>query len=281
MNRHHLMRNAVLFFLFATTFIACKKEEKEDADVLEARANRASVTIPNISFYALSGDRLDVYMAQSPESVTRSLTISGLASGEKITAIDFRPMNSNLYGISSAGQLYMINKTSGAATKVGSTPVSLTDAVLAFDFNPTVDRIRLISGSGQNFRLHPETGAIAATDGTINGQAGAKIAASAYTNNRSGATSTTLFNIDLPSGQLFRQVPPNDGTQVVVGSLGLTVSGDGGFDIAPSDDFALALFQEKGKPTLLAINLTTGRATPIAKYTNTNNYTAIAIPTIE
>lgn len=275
------MRNALLLFMFATAVFACKKEEKEDADVLEARANRATVNIPNVSFYALSGNRLDVYMAQAPENVTRSVTISGLASGERIVAIDFRPLNSNLYGISSAGQLYMINKTSGAASKVGTTPVSLTDAVAAFDFNPTVDRIRLISGSGQNFRLHPETGAIAATDGSVNGQPGAKIGASAYTNNRTGAMSTTLFNIDLSSGQLFRQVPPNDGTQVIVGSLGTTVSGDGGFDIAPTDDFALALFQERNKPTLMVINLTTGRATPIAKYTSTNNYTAIAIPTIE
>ena len=66
----------------------------------------------------------------------------------------------------------------------------------------------------------------------------------------------------------------------MVGSLGVTVSGDGGFDIAPTNDFGLALFQERGKPTLLAINLTSGRATPIAKYKADANYTAIAIPTI-
>lgn len=280
MNQHQVRFSAILFSFFVLTLTACKKEDKEDADVLEARANRANVSIPNISFYAMAGQRLDVYMAQSPETLNRSLTISGLQSNERIIAIDFRPANGNLYGIANTGQLYLIDKNSGAATKVGTTPVTLTDGILAFDFNPTVDRIRLISGSGQNFRLHPETGAIAATDGNINGQPGARIAGSAYTNNRAGATSTILFNIDLASGQLFKQMPPNDGTQVLTGSLGLTLSGDGGFDIAPDNDFALALFRQNDKPTLMAVNLTTGRATAIAKYIGDKNYTAIAIPTL-
>ncbi len=281
MNRQTFAK--ALLIVFATiTFIACEKEDKEDADVLEARANRSSITIPNISVYALQGTRIDVYMAQSPESVSRSLTISGLAGNEQIVAIDFRPANGGLYGITNTGQLYTINKTSGAATKVGTAPVNLTDAIVTFDFNPTVDRIRLMSGSGQNFRLHPETGAVVATDGNVNGQPGARLAGSAYTNNVAGATTTTLFNIDLTSNQLFRQVPPNDGTQVVVGSLGLTVSGEGGFDIAPNNnDFAMALFQERGKPTLMVINLMTGKATPIAKYTGDKMYTAFAIPTME
>ena len=282
MNRHLSLRNVVFLFLaFSVLISACKKDEKEDADVVEARNNRASVMIPNISVYALRDNAIDVYMAQAPETVSRSLTITGLASGERIVAIDFRPANGQLFGFSSTGQLYTINNTSGAATRVGNTPVQLTDPITAFDFNPTVDRIRLISGSGQNFRLHPETGVVVATDGTINGATNARIAGSAYTNNVSGATSTTLFNIDLTSGQLFRQIPPNDGTQVVVGSLGVTLSGEGGFDIAPNNDFAMALFQERGKPTLMVINLMTGKATPIAKYTGNKMYTAVAIPTTE
>lgn len=281
MNRNFSPRKMFICLAFLITVAACEKEDKEDADVLEARANRSQVTIPNISVYAMSGNTIDVYMAQAPETVSRSITISGLAANERIAAIDFRPATAQLYGIANTGQLYLINKTTGAATKVGTTPVTLTDGILSFDFNPTVDRIRLMSGSGQNFRLHPETGVIAATDGNVNGQPGAKIGASAYTNNVNGATSTTLFNIDLTSSQLFRQVPPNDGTQVVVGPLGVTVSGEGGFDIAPGNDFALALFNERNKPTLMVVNLMTGKATPIAKYTGGKNYTAIAIPTME
>lgn len=281
MNRHFTLRKFVLAILLLSAIASCKKDETEDADVLEARANLATITIPNINFFALSANKLDVYSAQSPESVSRSMTITGLQSGENIVAIDFRPANGQLYGIASSGQLYLINKTSGAAAKVGTTPVALTDAIAAFDFNPTVDRIRLITGSGQNFRLHPETGVIAATDGNINGQANAKVAAAAYTNNMTGATTTTLFDIDVVSGQLFSQVPPNNGTLVPIGTLEVTVSGEGGFDIAPANNFGLAFFTERGKPTLLAVNLTTGRATPIAKYKADANYTAIAIPTID
>lgn len=273
------MKSKFFFLLLAVAAIGCKKSEMEDADVIEARNNRTSINIPNITFYALRGSTIDVYMSATPEQANRSMNISGLAAGQSIIAIDFRPANGQLFGISNSGQLYSINKTSGAAAAVGTTPVTLTDAMLTFDFNPTVDRIRLMTGSGQNFRLHPETGIIAATDGVVNGQPGARLAASAYTNNVNGATTTTLFNIDLTSKQLFRQIPPNDGTQVPVGSLGVTITGEGGFDISSVNDFALALFQERGKPTLLVINLTTGRATPIVKYPTDRNYTALAIDT--
>ena len=209
MKRYFTFRHLALAILLFSSVVSCKKDETEDADVLEARANRALITIPNINFYALAGNKLDVYTAQSPETVVRTMTLTGLQSSEQIVAIDFRPATGQLYGIASTGQLYLIDKMSGASTKVGSTPIPLTDAIAAFDFNPTVDRITLISGSGQNFRLHPETGIVAATDGSINGQVNAKVAAAAYTNNMSGATTTTLFDIDMASSQLFTQAPPN------------------------------------------------------------------------
>ncbi|HVK97113.1 MAG TPA: DUF4394 domain-containing protein [Flavisolibacter sp.] len=278
--RVSLSKRFFLTIFFATAILfSCKKEAAEDADIVAARAGRASLNIPNITFYALADNKLDQYTASSPETIMRTITISGLQSNEKITSIDFRPSNGQLFGISTTGQLYSIDLTSGTATRVGNTPVTLTSTITAFDFNPTVDRIRLVTASGQNFRLHPETGAIAATDGSINGQTGAMIAAAAYTNNTSTATTTILFDIDVASGLLFQQVPPNNGTLVRVGSLGFQISGEGGFDIAPSNDYGLAIFRESGKSTLFTIDLSTGRATIIAKYKLNNTYTGIAIPT--
>jgi hypothetical protein len=105
------------------------------------------------------------------------------------------------------------------------------------------------------------------------------IAASAYTNNVAGATTTTLYNIDLSTQKLFKQLPPNDGTLVEVGPLSLKVEGEGGFDISAADGIALGLFEVNKKSTLFTIDLNTGKAKQIAKYDKDLMYTGIAIPT--
>lgn len=87
---------------------------------------------------------------------------------------------------------------------------------MGFDFNPTVDRIRLVTENEQNLRLHPETGMVAAVDGGIN-PGDRNITAAAYTNSFAGATSTTLYKIDFAERKLFRQNPPNNGTQEEIG----------------------------------------------------------------
>ena len=104
-----------------------------------------------------------------------------------------------------------------------------------FDFNPTVDRIRLVTNNDQNLRLNPETGMVAATDGTIN-PAVATITAVAYTNSFAGASTTTLYDIDVASDKLFIQNPPNNGTLTAVGSLGVQALGEAGFDIVEETD---------------------------------------------
>ena len=151
--------------------------------------------------------------------------------------------------------------------------------VAGFDFNPTVDRIRVVTTTGQNLRLNPETGTVAATDLTINGSAGAMISAVAYTSNVAGAATTALYDIDGNSGKLYKQLPPNNGTLVEIGDLGIRTTGNGGFDIAPLQDLALAIFEVNKKSTLFTVDLTTGEATILAKYNKSEKYTGIAIPT--
>ncbi|MDO1450037.1 DUF4394 domain-containing protein [Rhodocytophaga aerolata] len=236
----------------------------------------------SITFYALaSGVSLDKISTDNPEKVLNSATITGLQAGEKILAIDFRPATGQLYGLSSTSRLYVINPETGSARMIGSDPFSpmLEGNIAGFDFNPTVDRIRVVTSSGQNLRLNPETGAVAAVDGPINGQAGAQLAASAYDNTIAGATSTTLYNLDLSTQKLFKQIPPNDGTLVEVGSLGLKIEGEGGFDIAAKDGTALGLFEVNKKAILFTVDLTNGKAKKITSFTKDDMYTGIAIPT--
>jgi hypothetical protein len=201
------------------------------SSVADASQNNPKQTI-DLEFYALAGGvKLDAFATRSPENVLRSVDISGLQPGETILGIDFRPATGQLYGVGSTSRLYVINPMTGAARMIGSGPFTpaLSGSLAGFDFNPTVDRIRLVTSAGQNLRLHPETGAVVAVDGNINGAPGAMLAGAAYTNNVAGATSTTLYDLDVAGQKLYKQIPPNDGTLVEVGPLKLKITGEGGF----------------------------------------------------
>ena len=243
-------------------------------------------------FYGLGSDNtLHGFTSGNPLQEEGSVSISGLASGENVLAIDFRPATGQLYGVTNMSRLYTINPATGSALLVGTAPFSpaLNGSVVGFDFNPTVDRIRLVTNNEQNLRLHPETGAVAATDGNIN-PGDRYIAAVAYTNNYAGASSTTLYDIDLSDDQLYKQNPPNNGTLELVGPLGLLATGEGGFDISPDNSVALAVLYGRGdddenqqeesngnKTTFYYINLSTGEATNAGK--TDYDIIGLAIPT--
>lgn len=234
---------------------------------------------PDLVFYGItSANQLLQYNAKSPGTIDATVAISGLQSGETLLGIDFRPATGQLYGVGSTSRIYMINHLTGKATAVGTGPFSpaINGTIVAFDFNPTVDRIRLVTSAGQNLRLNPETGTVAATDGNINPGSPA-ISAVAYTNNFAGATSTTLFDIDINTKKLYRQDPPNNGTLVEVGPLNIDAFTDGGFDISPNNGVALASLTVAGSNKLYMVDLTTGAATDLGAFASA--VTGIAIPT--
>lgn len=235
-------------------------------------------TLPDAPFYALtSNNQLLALNVRATNTPTATVSITGLQQGENILAIDFRPVTGQLYGIGNNNRLYVINQITGAARVVGTDPISptLNGTAAAFDFNPTVDRIRLMTNTGQNLRLHPETGAVAAIDGSINGVTGAVITGCAYTNSKAGVTTTTLYDIDPTTDRLYIQNPPNNGTLVDVGPLGLDITEVGGFDISP-DGSAIASVTFGGNVELQQVNLTTGRLQKLGNLPS--NVIGIAIP---
>ncbi|SMC00203.1 conserved hypothetical protein [Hymenobacter roseosalivarius DSM 11622] len=258
-------------------------------DIMEQyfpKPNPTTPTFPSlgldIPFYALSGGtKLDAYSTKDAAKRLSSVALTGLQSGETLLAIDFRPATGQLYGVSSASRLYVINQNTGAARAIGASAFTpaLGGNLVGFDFNPTVDRIRLVTSTGQNLRLNPETGTVAATDGVLNGATGATITGAAYTNNTAGASTTALYTINTQNQQLYLVNPPNNGTLVPVGSLNLNISGDGGFDIDAKTGTALGLYTVKGKPTLFTVDLSTGATRPLAEYGANLGYSGIAIPT--
>lgn len=204
-------------------------------------------------------------------NITTEQKITGGLVNEKFIGIDFRlrtatERSNTLYGLTDRANLYTIDPNSGVAILVtalkaatGSSFKALEGMQFAVDFNPTADRLRVISDVGQNLRINVDTGDTI-QDGNINGIANAAIRAAAYTNSFQtpiSTLSTELFNLDQANQLLTKQVPPNDGTLLKIGNLGINLGLNDGFDIAGGDNgLALAaISNNNGASVLYRIDL--------------------------
>lgn len=239
----------------------------------------------NLVFVLTTTNALARVSASTPGTLLGSpIPITGLAAGDTLVAIDFRPATGRLYGLGingAAAHLYTINVTTATATQVGvsialpqSAGVTGPGTRFGLDFNPIVDRIRVVSDCGDNFRLNPDTGAVASADTALN-PAPTSVVAAAYTNNFAGASATTLYDIDSAVDRLFVQggnpvppgVSPNTGTLTLVGSLGVDSSNEVGFDIASDPGgTAYASLQVAGVSQLYTVNLGSGAATLVGSF---------------
>ncbi len=214
----------------------------------------------------------------APGTLRTSAAITGLTAGETSLDIDYRTDAARaLYLLarnsSGAASLYTVDPATGAAggrvvlaadaADTSSPYAGLTGNAFGIDFNPVADRLRIVSDSGQNLRVNVATGLVT-TDTAI--PATNTLVAAGYTNAFQQTGSTTLFTIDANARVLNRQMPPNDGTQVAVGSLGLTtVTAPVGFDINGSNNEGLLSITGNGTPQLYSVNLATGSASaPVA-----------------
>ncbi len=216
-----------------------------------------------------SGNRLLTVDSASPGTVTSTVTVSGLNSGDSLVGIDFRPATGELFGLGSQSRLYSINQETGVATQIGAGGAfTLNGTRFGFDFNPTVDRIRIVSDTDQDLRVNPNNGALSFTDaslayasGDVNNGQDPKVVGAAYTNSFAGAAGTVLYDIDSSLDILVIQNPPNDGKLNTVGSLGVDTTDEVGFDISGVSGVAYAALTVSGTSNLYAINLVTGAAT--------------------
>ena len=224
--------------------------------------------------YGLTDDaRIVTFKTATPNTLDANVAVTGLAAGERLLGFDIRPKDGLLYGISSTGRIVTIDPATGAATVKATLAADALDVTAPYtaiagtafgvDFNPVADRLRVIGNTGQSLRINVDTGATT-TDGAVN-RAGAapSVTAAAYTNSFAGTTATMLFDIDTASASLALQSPPNDGTLVNVGALGVAAAGDVGFDIAGgANGLALAALRTSatGPSSLYRIDLATGVA---------------------
>lgn len=229
------------------------------------------IAIPTraVAYAVSTSNALLIFNPQSP-SVVVSKPITGIQPGETILGIDFRPVNGQLYALGSTSRIYTINASSGAAMAAaelttiptGTTnpvPLKLSGTSFGFDFNPVVDRIRIVSNTGQNLRAHPNTG-VTIVDGMLN-PGNPVVTAAAYENNFAGTTNTELYVIDVNTDKFYEQDPPNNGTLVELGNLGLNVDAATGYDIGGTSNTGYALLTSASMTRLYTINSATGAAT--------------------
>lgn len=251
------------------------------AAIVPSMPARAQAT--RASLYALTdNNKLDFYEFKLRNRATRNRTLSvdrsrritGLQSGESLVGIDFRPANGLLYGLSSASRLYTIDLRTAVATPVSALSVALSGTNFGIDFNPVPDRLRVDSDADQNLRINVDTGlvtndtALAFATTSPSANINPTVTAVGYTNSVAGATTTTLYGIDVSLNALVIQNPPNAGTLNTVGSLGFDVADIAGFDISASNVFAFASLVPTGssRASLYQIDLASGLASFIGRF---------------
>lgn len=210
--------------------------------------------------------------SMTPGTILTGVAIWGLESNERVRGLDFRPASNELYALGSFSNLYKVNAMTGMAMRVGAGPFAhtLNGSSFGFDFNPVIDRIRVVSEADQNLVLNPITGASTNATalfygmGDVNEGKNPNVVGSSYTNSRKGATSTQLYGIDTGLDMLVKQAN-SAGTLTTVGSLGVDLNDQVGFDISGLTGIAYASVQDAmlGQSTFWKIDLNTGAASMI------------------
>ncbi|WP_425915042.1 DUF4394 domain-containing protein [Pseudomonas sp. GWSMS-1] len=193
------------------------------AAVTTATLSLAAGTASAATLLALGADGQLFKIDSASQKITATMSAS---SPSPLRGIDVRPANGMLYALGGDNQLYTLDLTTGAASKVASLNKQLPGSGQAvIDFNPVADKMRMLAADGTNFRVNVDTGEVTvdgsvayAADGAYAGKS-AHVVAGAYTNSYAGTQATSLYNVDLASSSLMLQNPPNDGVQQVVGMV--------------------------------------------------------------
>lgn len=258
---------------------------------LSTAALAASSVQAQQTVYAIGagGASLIRFQSNNPANVTVVGQFNGAATF--LDAIDFRPLNGQLYGyLDSADAFYTVDLATAQLTLV-STPapgaVPTNTFQVGLDFNPSIDRARLITDSDQNIVFNPITGTVTgATNlfygtGDANELADPNIIDNAYSNNNAGTAITQQYGIDYELNSLVT-IANNAGTLATVGPLGVDTTIYTGFDIYTHNGVNSAYAVLTGPaanavPGFYTINLQTGAATLVGSLGVTDQVYSLAV----
>jgi hypothetical protein len=241
----------------------------------------------NFTAYALTstGSILE-FQTKSPQTISNSVTVSGLNTGESILQFSYQPSSGTLFCITNDGFLCTVDPGSGIAALVGTTPftenlgngddtVTLTNPVISFD--PVGGDLRVINAD-YNLLVNPGTGLLDSSNtevgyasGDTNNGKTPDLGGIAYSNPVEGAASTTLYGLDVATDSLV-QIGNGDvnsptsvdtGSMTTIGSLGLAISQAIGFTVDQKDGIGYASLQDGSGATLYTVDLSSGALTSL------------------
>lgn len=253
------------------------------ASLRVAVAAFAGLAMPALAYaeevLAVTSDaRLIAFDSGDPSILTLNRPLTGTAGS--IVAIDVRPADGTLYGVTDTARLYRIDTATGAATAVGTGPFAPSlGSFIGIDFDPVSDVLRIVTDQNRNFRVDPDDATVVDSNGSLPSvQEDAQLAfaptdprfpadptvvAIAYDNNTPSATVTTLFGIDTNLDVLVTINPENSGILSTLGSLGVNAASLAGFDVSRTSSNAFATLTLAGqvRSGLYNVNLATGGVT--------------------
>jgi len=235
----------------------------------------AACEVERPAFVLTSTGRILGFDTAEPTRIDSDVRVSGLDTGESLVQLDFRPETQQFFGVTSKGRLCVVDPRTGAARPLATTAFTSETLVNPVaDFNPVADSLRLIA-SQQNLRVNPDDGSLTATDtdaaysrDDANRDVTPQLAALAYDRNRSDATATTLFALDVATQSLVRvgsrngaPDAPGTGRLFTIARVGVGFTANAGFDIEPDGETAFAVLAPSGSgAALYRIDLATGAA---------------------
>lgn len=212
----------------------------------------------------LADGSLVSFDTETPAHVTK-MEVTGAA---QLVGIDLRPSNNTLIGVTAAGDIVLIDPTTGRAThlSVMNTSLPMAGMPVIVDFNPMADRLRVMTGI-TNHRINVDSGEVT-VDGDLAYEAGdmhageaPMIAAAAYANAFGKPEATAMYDVDTAIGALIRQKSPNDGTLAAIGKLGIELSDTTPvFDIQTTSDGTNTAWLIASS-VVYKVDLDTGKAT--------------------
>jgi hypothetical protein len=221
-------------------------------------------------------NRLLVFYSDSSSPIAER-AITGLAAGETIAGLDFRPSTGELYGAAKSAngiRFVKIDVVTGAVTIINAQPLVIPGIAIGFSFEPSGDRIRLVSSADVNLRINPTTGQVANTDtplayvtGDPHFGAQPRVVNLAH-RQQSPNLQTPVYGIDVGTKKLVRlgdssgtPASISSGQLTTIGPIGVTpFSEAGGFDIDPKTRTGFVIVQsgQTLAPARYQIDLATG-----------------------
>jgi trimeric autotransporter adhesin len=210
---------------------------------------------PEATLWGLTNTgRLVSFTMQNPGTFIIDTAVTGLQGGESLVAIDVRPADGQLYGLTSAGRLVPVDPTTGVAgagLTLTANPADVAAPVYAglsgtrfgMDFHAFDDLLRIHSNTGQSLRVVTASGSVS-QDTDLQAAMGfnpPQVIGTAYNNSYVGGGSTVSWVIDAGNNRVMRHASVGGTMEFIGGATGVDIvtggiQAEGDMDVAGGEN---------------------------------------------